>query len=209
MILTGNSWERKICLAYPIFPPGHHRVKVKLFSISNRWPEQVKEINIIVLTPFWKQAWFLAITILALMLFVYSFLKWRTGVVERREQAKTHLQALKAEEYKSQYELEQISNYFSYSLAGINNVDEVLWDVAKNLIGRMNYVDCMIYLWNKDKTKMVQKASYGPKGDPQAINSSVFDVSPGQGIVRTCNKDQGAFIDPRYKDLIPVTGLMT
>ena len=162
---------------------GHHRVKVKLFSISNRWPDQVKEINITILTPFWKQAWFLAITILVLMLFVYSFLKWRTGVVERREQAKTHLQALKAEEYKSQYELEQISNYFSYSLAGINNVDEVLWDVAKNLIGRMNYVDCMIYLWNKDKTKMVQKASYGPKGDPQAINSSVFDVSPGQGIV--------------------------
>jgi putative methionine-R-sulfoxide reductase with GAF domain len=163
--------------------PGHHRVKVKLFSISNRWPEQVREINVIILTPFWKQAWFLATAILALMLFVYLFLKWRTGVVERREQAKTNLQALKAEEYKSQYELEQISNYFSYSLAGINNVDEVLWDVAKNLIGRMNYVDCMIYLWNKDKTKMIQKAAYGPKGDPQAINSSLFDVSPGQGIV--------------------------
>ncbi len=92
--------------------PGHHRVKVKLFSISNRWPEQVKEINVIVLTPFWKQAWFVAVAILALMLLVYFFLKWRTSVVERREQAKTHIQTLKAEEYKSQYELEQITIIF-------------------------------------------------------------------------------------------------
>lgn len=163
--------------------PGNHRVRVKLFSISNSWPEQVKAMNITILTPFWKQAWFLALAIIVLTLLVYLFLKWRTSVVEKREQAKTHLQTLKAEEYKSQYELEQITNYFSYSLAGIKNVDEVLWDVAKNLIGRMNYVDCMIYLWNKDRTKMIQKASYGPKGDPQAINSSVFDVAPGQGIV--------------------------
>ena len=163
--------------------PGHHRVKVKLFSISNRWPEQEDEINIIVLTPFWKQPWFIAAGILAALLVVYMVLKWRTGIIEKREQAKTHIAALKAEEYKNQFELEQISNYFSYSLAGIRNVDEVLWDVAKNLIGRMNYVDCMIYLWNKDKTKMIQKASYGPKGDPVAINSSVFDVAPGQGIV--------------------------
>jgi ligand-binding sensor domain-containing protein len=180
--------------------PGHHRVKVKLFSISNRWPEQVKEISIIILTPFWKQAWFLAMAILSLMLLVYLFLKWRTTVVERREQAKTHMQALKAEEYKSQYELEQITNYFSYSVSGIRNVDDVLWDVAKNLIGRMNYVDCMIYLWNKDKTKMIQKASYGPKGDPQAINASIFDVSLGQGIV-------GHVMKTREPLLIPDTRL--
>jgi len=185
--------------------PGHHSVKVKLFSISNRWPEQEEEINIIVLTPFGKQPWFIAAAILAILLAVYMFLKWRTRVVEKREQAKTHIQTLKAEEYKGQYELEQISNYFSYSLAGIKNVDEVLWDVSKNLIGRMNYVDCMIYLWNKDKTKMVQKASYGPKGDPLAIKSSVFDVLPGQGVVGHVMKTkepiliQDTRLDSRYR----------
>ena len=112
----------------------------------------------------------MAVAILALMLSgLFIFLNGEPAVVEKREQAKTHIQTLKAEEYKSQYELEQIIKLF-FLFAGRNkNVDEVLWDVAKNLIGRMNYVDCMIYLWNKDKTKMVQKASYGPKGDPQAI----------------------------------------
>jgi LytS/YehU family sensor histidine kinase len=62
-------------------------------------------------------------------------------------------------------------------------VDDVLWDVTKNLIGRMNYVDCIIYMWNEDKTKMVQKAAYGPKGNPKAIRTRVFDVLPGQGVV--------------------------
>jgi len=63
----------------------------------------------------------------------------------------------------------------------------------------------MIYLWNKDKSKMIQKASYGPKGDPVAIKSSVFDVAPGQGIVgHVVNTKEPLLIsdtrfDPRYR----------
>jgi ligand-binding sensor domain-containing protein/putative methionine-R-sulfoxide reductase with GAF domain len=163
--------------------PGHHRIQVKLFSLSNRWPEQVSEIDINILPPLWQQTWFMTIAIILLMLSVYLLLKWRTGLIRKKERAKTHIQKLKAEEYKNQFELEHISNYFSSSLAGKKNVEDVLWDVAKNLIGRMNYVDCMIYVWNDEKTKMIQKAAYGPKGDPKAITSNVFDVSPGQGVV--------------------------
>ena len=78
------------------------------------------------------------------------------------------MQQLIAEEYKNQFELEQISNYFSSSLAGKNNVEDVLWDVTKNLIGRMNYEDCIIYMWNEDKTKMVTKSGLWPKGKPKS-----------------------------------------
>ena len=48
----------------------------------------------------------------------------------------------------------------------------------KNLIGRMNYEDCIIYIWNKDKTKMKQRAAFGPKGNPKTIESQCFDVEP-------------------------------
>ena len=164
-------------------PPGVHRVQVKVFSSHNRWPEQVKEMDITILPPFWKKTWFTITWILVLSLCVYLLLKWRIGLTRRKEQAKTHIEKLKAEEYKSQYELEQISHYFSSSLANKKNVEAVLWDVARNLIGRMNYVDCMIYLWNEDRTRLVQKASYGPKGTPNAIREKIFDVLPGQGIV--------------------------
>jgi putative methionine-R-sulfoxide reductase with GAF domain len=163
--------------------PGEHRVQVKVFSAHNRWPEQVKEIDITILPPFWKQTWFTVVWISVLSFCVYLLLKWRIGLTRRKEQEKTHIERLKAEEYKSQYELEQISNYFSSSLADKKDVEGVLWDVAKNLIGRMNYVDCMIYLWSEDKTRLVQKASFGPKGSPMAIRDKIFDVLPGQGVV--------------------------
>src|SRR6185436_11027746 len=163
--------------------PGDYTIQVKTFSISNRWPEQIREIHIVVAPPFWQEPWFM-ITLFALAaLLLYLFIHWRTGVARRKEMQKTHMQKLKADSYKNQFELEQISNYFSSSLADKKTEDEVLWDVAGNLIGRMNYVDCIIYMWNEDKRKMVQKAAYGPKGKPEYISAQLFDVLPGQGIV--------------------------
>jgi putative methionine-R-sulfoxide reductase with GAF domain len=163
--------------------PGSYRIQVKCFSLNNRWPEQVKEINIVVLPPFWMKEWFIISISVIVLVLLYLFIRWRTGLARKNEMEKTHIQKLKADDYKSQFELEQISNYFSSSLDGKKTEEEVLWDVASNLIGRMNYVDCMIYLWNEDKTKMVQKAAYGPKGKPEFISANVFDVLPGQGIV--------------------------
>jgi putative methionine-R-sulfoxide reductase with GAF domain len=162
---------------------GEHNIAVKLYSSANRWPEQVKYFSIELLPPFWQKTWFLVICIYTIILSLYFLYRWQTGLIQKKERTKTTLEKLKAEEYKSQFELEQISNYFSSTLADKHNVDDVLWDVSKNLIGRMNYEDCMIYLWNEDKTKMVQKASFGPKGSRFAINAKIFDVMPGQGIV--------------------------
>ncbi len=162
---------------------GINRIQVKLFSASNRWPAQVIEFRITIKPPFWKQTWFICLSVILLSLSVYRLLRWRTDNIRKNEQAKTHLQKLKAEEYKNQFEMEQISNYFSSSMAGKKNVDEVLQDVTKNLIGRMNYEDCIIYMWNEDKTKMIQKAAHGPKEILNAVNTQVFDVAPGQGLV--------------------------
>ena len=120
---------------------------------------------------------------LLIMVMIYLLVKWRTNIARNKEMEKTHLEKLKADDYKSQFELEQISHYFSSSLAGKKTEDEVLWDVAQNLIGRMNYEDCIIYLWNEDKTKLVQKAAFGPKGNPDIIHEQVFEVLPGEGVV--------------------------
>ena len=163
--------------------PGTHRIQVKTFSLNNRWPPQVKEISVVVLPPFWKKDWFVILLTVAISVLLYLFIKWRTGMARKKEMEKTRIQKLIADDYKNQFELEQVSNYFSSSLADKKTEDEVLWDVAGNLIGKMNYVDCMIYLWNQDKTKMVQKAAYGPKGNPEVISENVFDVLPGQGVV--------------------------
>ena len=164
-------------------PAGTHRIQVKISSLNNRWPPQVREISVFVLPPFWKETWFVILLSLLIAVLIYLLVKWRIGIVRKKEMEKTRIQKLIADDYKNQFELEQISNYFSSSLADKKTEDEVLWDIAGNLIGKMNYVDCMIYLWNEDKTRMVQRAAFGPKGKPEFISTNVFDVMPGQGIV--------------------------
>ena len=163
--------------------PGTHTIQVKCFSLNNRWPEQVKEISIIVLPPFWMKGWFITLLAVAIVVLMYILIRLRISSIRKKEMEKTHILKLKADDYKNRFELEQISNYFSSSLAVTKTEEEVLWDVTHNLMSRMNYEDCVIYLWNKDKTKMVQKAAYGPKGRPEIISSNVFEVLPGQGIV--------------------------
>jgi len=84
-----------------------------------------------------------------LLLCVYLWLKWRITLPARRNRQKTHIEKLKAEEYKSQYELEQISHYFSSSLP-IKRARKKYYGRGEKPHRRMNYVDCMIYLWNDD-----------------------------------------------------------
>lgn len=186
-------------------PPGIHRLQVKVVSLNNHWPPQIKEINIRVSPPFWKTNWFIGLFILALSFLFYWFIRWRTNRATLKEMEKTNIEKIKAENYKSQFELEQISNFFSTSLADKKTEEEVLWAVTSNLIKKLRYEDCMIYLWNKDKTKMIQRAAYGPKGNPEFIQSQVFDVEPGQGVVgHVMQTMQPALIpdtrkDPRYR----------
>lgn len=163
--------------------PGTHRIQVKVYSTANRWPVQVREFMVIVTPPFWLRTWFFIAAGLLLVIAIYLIVRWRTRVVQRKEAIKTQIEKLKADDYRAQFELEQISNYFSSSLSGKKTEDEVLWDVAQNLIGHLNYEDCVIYMWNKDKTRMLQKAAYGPKGAPEIISADAFVVASGQGIV--------------------------
>ena len=163
--------------------PGSHLIEIKAFSPNNRWPEQVKQLRIEVLPPLWRKPVFLVALALAALALIYALIRWRINVIRKKEMEKTRNERIKAEHYKNQYELEQITNYFSSSLAGKKTPEEALWDVAYNLIGRMKYEDCIIYLWNDSKTRMVQKAGWGPKGRPEAIEENVFEVLPGQGVV--------------------------
>ncbi len=186
--LSGNdtSWNdlnNQNSISLTNLEGGMNPVQIKLFSANNHWPQQVRTLFIYIQPPFWKTSWFILLFSMFIAGMIYFVYKTRVNSIRKKEREKSRVQQLIAEEYKNQFELEQISNYFSSSLAGKNNLDDVLWDVTKNLIGRMNYEDCIIYLWNADKTRMIQKAAYGPKGNPKTISAQAFDVAPGQGIV--------------------------
>jgi putative methionine-R-sulfoxide reductase with GAF domain len=146
--------------------------------------------------PFYKTGWFIFLSIFSIVLLAYLFVKWREKNIRAIAAEKLKVQQLNAEQYKNKLEVEKIINYFSTSLADKNKVEEVLWDIAKNLIGRLGFADCMIYLWNADKTKMIQKAGFGPKGSAEEISKNIFDVLPGQGVVGYVMQTKEAVLIP-------------
>jgi len=162
---------------------GKYIFKVKSANRDNVFSEEITEFQIVIFPPFWKTWWFIFLILILVIVIAYSLLKARERNLRAIDKEKIKVEQLNAIQYKSELELEQIVNYFTTSLVDKNTVDDVLWDVANNLISRLDFTDCMLYLWNEDKTKMVQRASYGSKDSAERIEENKFDVISGQGLV--------------------------
>ncbi len=183
-----NTWVNlgnSSSVTFSALAPGKYILHAKAFDVYGKEVKKTISIPFKIANPFWKQWWFIVCIVLLIAGILFLVMKWRERNFKIIESGKTKLQQLTAEKYKTQFESEQISSFFSTSLLNKNDVDDVLWDVAKNLISKLGFVDCMIYLWNDDKTKMIQKAGYGPKGSLEELEKKHFDVLPGQGIVGT------------------------
>ena len=162
--------------------PGTYTIEVSA-SIDGKIVSAKDSITFTIVPRWFETLLFKIIAwLLAIIAFILLF-RWRINTVKKSQAQETEIQRLAAQEYKNQLELNQISNYFSTSLIHLETEEEVLWDVAKNLIGTLGFEDCIIYLWNKDKTKLVQRAGFGPKGSIEEINKLPFDVVLGQGVV--------------------------
>ncbi len=186
--LTGNSAEEwtkpanQHAVSYASLTPGDYLFEVRSLGWNGEWGK-ITALPFSIQPPFWQTAWFIGLLAAIIIGATYGFIKWRERNIRTLAAQKMALQQLNAGQLKNKLEMDLIVNYFSSSLIGKNTEDAVMWDVARNLIGRLGFVDCMIYLWNDDKTKMIQKAGFGPKGSIEEISSQPFDVVPGQGVV--------------------------
>ncbi|MCL6266698.1 histidine kinase [Flagellimonas myxillae] len=99
---------------------------------------------------------------------------------------------------------EDILIYFSESLLGKENEDEILWDLAKNCIAKLGFVDCVVYLILEDRELLVQKAAYGPKNPKDHKLYNPVEIVLGHGITGSVAVSGKAEIipdtskDPRY-----------
>ncbi|MGN6196629.1 MAG: histidine kinase [Ginsengibacter sp.] len=159
------------------------------------------EVNAII--PVW--GWYFFIGAASALFYVFfKVMKLREKRILEIEATKIELEKLRTENYKARLEREQINNFFSASMLMKNNVDEILWDVTKKLIAKLDFEDCLIYMWNQDKTKMVQRAGFGVKNSKEIFTQFPYDLAPGQGIVGTVAQTGKAIIvndtrkDPRY-----------
>ena len=207
--LTGldSSWVElgnRSELTFNSLQPGKYSLNIKAIDVNGNEIKAGLVLPIQINWPFWKTWWFILLAASLIILCFIYILKWREKNIKALEAGKTNLQQITAEKYKMQFENEQISRFFTTSILNKNDVDDVLWDVAKNLISKLGFVDCIIYLWNADKTKLVQKAGYGSKGSIEQLKNQRFEVEPGSGIVGTVASTGTALIiqdtsnDDRY-----------
>ncbi len=132
--------------------------------------------------------------------------KLEQQVAERTRELNTAYEELKRneQEQRTNLEVEMTVNHFSTSLFNKNTVDEVLWDLAKNCISRLNFVDCVIYLKDPGGNKLVQKAAYGIKNPKDYEIYNPIEIQIGKGVVGSVAASGVAEIiddtsaDPRY-----------
>lgn len=160
-------------------------------------------LKITIIIAFWP--WLVLIVLFAVLLYIlYLIIKRRERKILQIHSTKIELEKLRAENFKSRLEIEQINNFFSTSLLIKNDIEEVLWDVSKNLIAKLGFEDCLIYMWNEEKTRMVQQAGFGIKDSKEILVAFPYDPAPGEGIVGTVAQTGEAIIvrdtskEPRY-----------
>ncbi|GAO41421.1 histidine kinase [Flavihumibacter petaseus] len=175
-------------------PPGKYRLLLAA-SINNvDWVDAPQALALEIKAPFWRSAWFITLlsgTLLALIILL----------VRNRNR--------KIEEKQEELEAEQAINYFSNSIMDFSTEEQILWDVARNCIGRLQFEDCVIYLVDEEKQVLRQVAAHGPKSSlSNEIHTPMIhtpiEIPVGKGITGWVAANGRAEIvpdtskDPRY-----------
>ncbi|WP_298547010.1 helix-turn-helix domain-containing protein [uncultured Aquimarina sp.] len=83
-----------------------------------------------------------------------------------------------------------ILSYFATSLFEKNNVNDVLWDIVENCISHLHLEDCVIYMFDKERQYLVQKAAFGNKNNGEKKIVSPIKIEMGKGIVGNVAKSR-------------------
>src|SRR5690606_1584571 len=84
---------------------------------------------------------------------------------------------------ESQSLIISVLSYFATSLFDKFTAESVLWDVTRNCISKLGLEDCVIYLFDKKKENLIQKAAYGNKNPEERKILSPIKIPSGCGIV--------------------------
>jgi LytS/YehU family sensor histidine kinase/ligand-binding sensor domain-containing protein len=196
-VAMGNKSQ----LEYKGLAAGDYLLKIKCNNQNGVSTEEITELKICIKPVFYKSTWAIFFYIFLGGFLLYSFLTWRN------KQA-LNVQALKTEQLQNELELEQVSTYFTKSLTNKTSVEDVLTDVAKNLIGKLGFANCGIYLCNDDKTKLLQKAGYTAIGTMEVLKTKLFNVQPNESVIGNVAFTQQAKIindtskEPLYKNFV-------
>ena len=153
---------------YNFLPPGKYVFKVRVSNDNKYWEDAGNEVTIVIAKFFYQTWWFKSIGI-----FVGVFLIWYVLKYYQKKQLKQ----------REELETELVINYFASQINRHQRTEDILWDVAKNCISKMNFEDCVIYLLDEKRNMLVQKAAWGPKMAKDFTIYQPIELPVGKGIV--------------------------
>lgn len=192
--LTGldNQWTKVVdmnSVRYNSLPPGKYVFKLRISHDNKQWQNAQNEVTFFIEAPFYSKWWFQAGSILTGLALVFIlFQAFRKKQKNQRELLET----------------EAVINYFASQINRHKNVDEMLWDVAKNCISKLDLEECIIYTLDPERNMLIQKAAFGPKNPEGKIILQPIEIPVGQGITGTVAQTNKAEIigntekEPRY-----------
>ncbi|MEY3213681.1 MAG: hypothetical protein RIT28_4162 [Pseudomonadota bacterium] len=111
----------------------------------------------------------------------------------------------RAEEAEAQARALQALNGFAATLLRYqSDIDDILWELANDAVGRMGLEDCVIYLLDEERGLLVQRAAYGPKNPKGREILAPITLTVGRGIVGAVaatgqvERIGDTRLDPRY-----------
>lgn len=160
-------------ITYNNLSPGHYVFAVKVSGDGINWVHASNPVSLAILMPWWQQRWFIALSALiigAISLVVFTRRNYR------------------ARQNRENLETQKAINYLATSIYEKSTVEDILWDVAKNCIGRLQFEDCVIYLVDEKRNLLVQKAAWGPKTTEENKIINPIEIPIGKGIVGSVAK---------------------
>lgn len=79
--------------------------------------------------------------------------------------------------------VQQRINEFATSLSPLHTEADILWEITRQCISVLGFVDCVIYLADESHHLLVQRAAFGPKNPRDREILSPIEIPFGRGIV--------------------------
>ncbi|WP_417451236.1 ATP-binding protein [Kordiimonas sp.] len=94
----------------------------------------------------------------------------------------------------------RVLNSFAVSLMQITSAEELAWYVAKEVVGKLGFVDCVFYEVDSARGVLVQRAAIGDKNPEGRIILNPLEVALGQGITGTVAASEKPLLIPDVRD---------
>lgn len=161
------QWKTSVLpgqVVYHNLPPGNYKFEMQASIDGINWVASKYPVGLTIAKPWWQQTWFRLLSfalLVAACIATYNYLRRR----------------------KNSAEIKKMIDYFALSGYEHSSVDDILWDIARNCISRLNLEDCVIYLLDEERNVLFQKAAYGPKSPKEYEIANPIEIPVGEGIV--------------------------